>query len=152
MSSRTSRFLVGTVTLLILATLVLGWSLWQQSRREQFSSELAVTVTQSVLTSASAAELTSNAHPDLLAQTSSSELNAYLAYLNRQLGELQNLLAITGGSEGGWLPGIGEAATASYEISLQFAEHPATALLELQQLDGIWRVREFSVDAPALYQ
>ncbi len=152
MANRTSRLLLTTVVLLVLATLLLGWAVWQQYRREQSSSQLAVTVTQTVLASNSAAALVNNAHPDLLARSDKSELDAYLAYVVRRLGELQNLEAISGGSQGGWLPGLGEPATASYSINLQFAAQPATAELDLQQLGGAWLIREFMIVAPALNQ
>lgn len=152
MANRTSRLLLTMVVMLVLATLLLAWAVWQQYRREQSSSELAVTVTQSVLTSNSAAALIDNAHPDLLARSGSSELDAYLAYVVRRLGQLQSLEAISGGSQGGWLPGFGEPASASYTINLQFAAQPATAELDLQQLGGAWLIREFMIAAPALNQ
>lgn len=152
MANHTSRLLLGMVTLLLLAATLLGLSLWQQQRRDQTSSQLALTVTQQALTTGDGAFLARHAHPDLQAGADAAQLDAYLAYVVRQLGELQSLQSISGSSAGGWLPGFGAAATASYEIRLQFAMAPATAVIELRQVDGHWQVREFMVEALALYQ
>jgi hypothetical protein len=152
MAARLSRSLLSLVVLLTVAALLLGWSLWQQSRRDQASSQLAITATQDALGSSSVEPLRAIAHPELLAEMGSSGLEGYLAYIGRRLGPLQSLTAISGSSRGGWIPGLGEQASASYTISLEFAEQDATATLELQQVAGDWLIRAFRVDAEALDQ
>lgn len=152
MATRTSRFLLGMVLLLTIALMLLGLSLWQQFRRDQTSSQFAITVTQTVLTNATAEPLIGNAHPDLLAEIDRNGLQGYVTYIVRQLGELQSLEAISGGSSGSWLPFSGQPATASYRISLQFAEQPATAELSLEQLNGNWLIRQFRIAADLLYE
>lgn len=152
MATRISRFLLGMVVLLTLALVLLGWSFWQQFRLEQTSSQLAIAVTQEVLTSASAEALIRNAHPAMLDEIDSAGLQGYVSYIARQLGELQRLEAISGSSSGGWLPGAGKPATARYSISLQFAAQAATAELGLEQRNGDWLIREFRIAADLLYE
>lgn len=146
------RLLSTLLKMLLLIALilvgVLGWLYFQQRELTASSSELALTVTEEVLSTASNAALLREGHPSLQAET----MQGYLELVPERLGALQAIVSIQGGllSSPLSLPlayALGNPIDASYQIGLQFSEEDTTLLIDMAYLDGRWQLTEFFIDS-----
>lgn len=144
--------LLKTVFLVALIMVgVLGWLYYQQRELTSSSSELALTVTEEVLSTASNAALIREGHPSLQAE----KMQGYLELVPERLGALQAIVSIQGGilSSPLSLPlayATGSPIDASYQVGLQFAEEDTVLLIDMAYMDGRWQLTEFFIDSSLL--
>ena len=147
-----------TTLLIILSLGLLGclalfaWNIFQTRQSEVLTRELAISVTESAFGANDASALIDAAHPSLLAERPREDFAAYLASIQRRIGDLESIDSIAGGAQVPLLSLSGSAATASYEIALCFAGTPATVIVDLAPAQGAWLITAFRVDAEQLYQ
>ncbi len=146
------RSLILLITALVVLSLLLAsaWTLWNQRRMNQVSSEVALAVTQGVLSSTSATPLLDAGHPELTADMSPAEWQIYSQLAPTILGELQAIVSIRGGVRALFIPLLSDAPEAQYDIGLQFAQADAVAEVILRREEGVWLVTSFFIDSDLL--
>lgn len=149
------RFLSTLLKTVFLIALIigggLGWLYFQQRELTSTSSELALAVTEEVLSTASNAALIREGHPSLQAET----MQGYLELVPERLGALQAIVSIQGGmlSSPLSLPlayVLGNPIDASYQVGLQFAEQDTVLLIDMTYVDDRWQLSEFFIDSNLL--
>ena len=144
------RFFTFVRSLLILATLagaVVLWMYWQQRNLSLSSSEFALALTESVLSSTSAQPLLDSSHVRLMEGWDAQDLQNYINLIPIRMGELRALVSINGGVETLPVPFLNRPVEAVYQIGADFAEESAICQVGLIYQDGQWLVADFVLDA-----
>jgi len=139
------------VLFLVLSTLILGAGIYRKSQLDSSSRQMAITTTESVFASGTADQLVANAHQSLLAEMSPASLNAYLNSIQRILGPLDAIEAISGTTDVPLIPFAGPAPTASFEINLVFADNLAIAVVEMIYEQGLWQITGYNIQSDLLF-
>jgi hypothetical protein len=141
------RFL--TILLLIAGGTWL-WMYWQQRNLSSSSSELAINLTQEVLTRNSAAPLLALEHPRLLAGWNAEGFQSYIGLIPQRLGTLQALTSISGGITVLPVPFLNREIEANYSIGADFSEAAVTCQITLIYQNGRWLVADFVIESPLM--
>lgn len=151
MSQALSPTLRRFLALLLVIALGLAVLVLNKWRFDSSSRELAIAVTQSVLSTGNAEMLVEHADPALLADTDSNSLQRYVDAVILNLGTPQTIVAINGGSSGNILDILLGSSAASYEISLDYAGTATPVHVSLRRTRGEWWVNGFFLDSALLY-
>jgi|GEM_PF-6006179 len=151
MQRRTSTILTVLVLILFTTLLSMGWVFWQQRTLNASGSDVAVNITQESLRTLSASAMLDIAHPQLLSEMTAEDLRDYLILVSSRLGALQTMVDIRGGITTTPLPVPGRAIDASFEIGLEFAASSAVAEIDLQHIEGQWKLVRFRIAAQRLF-
>lgn len=152
MARRSSTLLTLVVGGLLTVVAAMAGLLWYQSALDNQADALTLDVVQEVLGAGNPAPLVQAASPALRSEMNTESLTSYVNFVNRRMGTLQSIEAISGGSDVMLLPVISDGAPAHYAISLQFDNGAASALFDLTLESGSWRIEDFRVDSALLLE
>lgn len=133
---RSSKFIATSLLLLLILLIALfGQGVLRKVRLDASAQELAVEVTQAVLTERDPTALVSHGHTSLLAQLSPDTLASYITHVTNTLGTLQRIQSITGDSEVPLLPTAATPPSALYTLALLFEYDPTVVAWRDESLD-----------------
>lgn len=151
MNNKRPVLIAGLILILLVAVASLGWGLFRKPQLDSSSSELAVTLTEAILSSGSTEQLLANAHPTLTQDTPIESFQALISVASFRLGAWNSLDTISGAATLPLLPFLGRAPTASYEIGLSYAVAPAKVVIDMVYEQDIWRVTSFILVSERLF-
>lgn len=147
-----SRATALILSLLFVVLGAFGWGVLRKIQLDNSSSELAVALLRDTLSSGSAAELVSYAHPEWLQLMPASSISSYLENSVRSLGALQSMSTITGESTTPLIPLPGSPIPATYAIELEMGSSPVSAELDMRYEDGQWWLMNVVLNTPRLME
>lgn len=140
------------IGLLFVTLAIFTWGAFRKIQLDDTSSETAIQLLETSLSSRTADSLIAAAHPDWLATMPAESIRSYLEYAINRLGNLEAMNSITGESTAGMLPVPGESLEASYVINLQMGDTTFDANLDLRQENGEWLISNLMLNAPMLME
>lgn len=146
-----SRTLAIALVLLSLPVFIFGYSAWQKFRLDESSSESAINITQELYSSGSVANLVNNLHAELAQQMTPEQWQASVNSQLRRLGPMTAMTEMRGEAAVPMVTYPGQRVTASYEIDMEFGETLTTLYVEMLWQNNDWRITEYRLDAPPLY-
>lgn len=151
MSKSRSRTLVIGLVLLAFPVVIFGFSAWQKLRLDESSSSSAINITQQLYSSGSAATLMESLHTDFAQQMTPAQWQAVLNSQLQRLGSMTAMTEIRGEAAVPMVTYPGQRVAASYEIDMEFGETLTTLYVEMLRESTNWRITEYRLDAPVLY-
>ncbi len=159
-----------TFLLLLIAIAILGSGIYRQSRLDASSREFAIHVTQIILSGnpryeaqedledapeleeppTAAETLASFAHPLLLEQRSMDALGKYLYTITLNLGPLQVVQSINGGSDVPLFVFDSQIPSATHNLQVEFSAGSAQVMIDMILEGDEWLITAFSVETTLL--
>ncbi|PCI77337.1 MAG: hypothetical protein COB20_08280 [SAR86 cluster bacterium] len=149
---------------LLIAIAVLGLGVFSRTTLDSSSREFAVFVTPLILSAnPDAAGITEDenaaaieriegtlawetyAHPSLLRQQSAADRSKYLLMVTRNLGALEVLESISGGSDASFSPLNDGPARANYNLQVKFRRAAAEVQISMLYEQDQWQITAFQV-------
>lgn len=146
-----SRPLAIALVLLALPVLIFGFSTWQKIRLDESSSNSAISITQQLYSSGSSANLVNSLHADLAQQMTAEQWQATVNSQLQRLGPMTAMTEMRGEAAVPMVTYPGQRVAANYEIDIEFGETPTTLYVEMLWDGSDWRITEYRLDAPVLY-
>jgi hypothetical protein len=133
------------ILVLILAVAALGWGVVRKAQLDSSSSELALALTEAILSSESMELLLANIHPSFTQNTPIESFQSSISMTSARLGAWTSFDTISGTASIPLLPLFANTATASYEIGVSYESAPASALIEMVYAQGSWQITSFNL-------
>lgn len=154
----------------LVAIAILGSGLLRQARLDESSREFAIYVTPIVLSGQPRYEAQEDleeaiemedpptvaetfatfAHPSLLERQSSEDLGRYFYTVTLNLGPLQRIESITGGSEVPLFILDSQIPSAAYQLQVEFSRGTAQVDMEMAMEADAWQLTAFDVETSML--
>jgi len=151
MQKSRSRTLAIGLAILSVLVLIFGFSAWQKIRLDASSSESAINITQQLYSSGAATSLINSLHADLAQQMTPEQWQATVNSQLQRLGPMTAMIEIRGESAVPMVTYPGQRMAASYEIDMEFGETRATLFVEMLWESSNWRITEYRLDTPMVY-
>lgn len=166
MIKRNSLATVALLLVLLITVIILGVAVFRQTSLDNSSREFAIFITPLILSAdpnttttedeAEAQETTAEAvdaevawknyaHPQLLQQQSSGDRSKYLFIITRNLGVLEAIDSINGGSEVPVWPFSKASASANYSLQVEFEYGVAEVRIAMLYEQDKWQITSFQV-------
>lgn len=144
MTKRSSVIFTCVILIAVATVILLGAAVLRKQQLDASSQEFAVEVIPQILASG-AGVLEAHAHPTLLQRQTNESRSKYLNTVKLNLGELQQLNSISGGSNVSLVMLNNDIPTAAYELDVVFTRGPAKISIELRNEDMHWQIDAFEV-------
>lgn len=148
--SRSRTLAIGLV-LLSIPVIIFGFSAWQKFRLDKSSSDAVINITQQLYSSGSATNLVNSLHAELAQQQTPEQWQATVNSQLQRLGPMTAMTEMRGEAAVPMVTYPGQHVAASYEIDMEFGETLTTLYVEMLWENNAWRIREYRLDAPLLY-
>jgi len=139
--------------LLVLGSVVLGYSAYQVKKLNAASKDYVERNIPPILRTWSQDALVKNASPRLVKLlTDKPEALAAIFQKTKILGEFERIVDIKGGSNTSVTTQYGRIKSARYELATKFTNGDATVTVVLMDNSGQWQIEGFFINSPKFLQ
>jgi len=150
MPSLKKHWFTYAISLLLVASAVLAWGIWQKTSLDKTSQTAVAEIIETAFRTDRYSQLVERALDAQINERPASELVRYVSALNRTLGSLEEISGVFGEAQ---VPLVNLSSTptiANYEADLKFSAGPGILRITLHHIEGTWLMSRFLVESQLL--